>query len=667
MKKFSFNTISNKKNIIVISICIVLAVISMFTLSIANYSKNTYNLKIFLNQNDEINKFIINNNVMSLSDLKNDKLLLIEGKNEEDIFLKCLNQCEINMEISKIDNIEVDFNNNDIIVLLDGNRCELQNNSFLKLNSIFNLTLNSLSKISILFFVLSFIVIYITINMFIRIIQKVKENKLKVYDIILFCISTFIIYFATVFYLMSINKLLILIPVFGMIVFVFYYFKFKFENWQNIYLIIAGIVGISMIFIIPPGNVPDEPAHFVRSFSEYNRYIHDKNDDLNLPKSFENLMHKYTHNVHSIKEKYSGTSYISELLKNPEYYNLLEQKANYDNTKYLSFLPYLPSGIVNFLGRLLNIPIYVVFLLSRLINYIISTILCYFAIKITPKFKKLFVVVSLFPICLQQAAGIDMDYLTNSVSFIFIALILKYVYEDIKIKKKEILILIGVGIALALCKFGYFFLLFLIILIPNKNFKNKKVAILFKVLYLIIPIVISYFSNFGSVSTTNTKSDYYTIEKVLTNPVNSVKMCFKTLIGRFELDMFRGLLDGFGWSTKYHYVFILGTIASIFIILIFTSDEDNKIDKIDRIVMLGIFSIIFALLYAIAYTEWTPLTSSHILGLQSRYFIPIVLLFYISISNNLIKLNVKNKYRFYCILIGIVQLLSITSIVNGFY
>ena len=65
MKKFSINTIFNKKNIIVISICIVLAVISMFTLSIANYSNNKHNLKTdnsmkAQNNNKENNKDNIN-------------------------------------------------------------------------------------------------------------------------------------------------------------------------------------------------------------------------------------------------------------------------------------------------------------------------------------------------------------------------------------------------------------------------------------------------------------------------------------------------------------------------------------------------------------------------------------------------------------------------------
>ena len=102
--------------------------------------------------------------------------------------------------------------------------------------------------------------------------------------------------------------------------------------------------------------------------------------------------------------------------------------------------------------------------------------------------------------------------------------------------------------------------------------------------------------------------------------------------------------------------------------LIFVNDNnEGNITLKERIIMLLIFGIIFAMLYAISFTEWTPIGSSSIDGLQSRYFIPIVLLFYIALSNNLIKLNVKNKYRFYFILICIVQLLSITSIVIGFY
>ena len=56
-----------------------------------------------------------------------------------------------------------------------------------------------------------------------------------------------------------------------------------------------------------------------------------------------------------------------------------------------------------------------------------------------------------------------------------------------------------------------------------------------------------------------------------------------------------------------------------------------------------------------------------IIGLQSRYFIPILPLFYIAISNNMLKLNVNNKYKFYTILLSIVQVLFAISILIGFY
>lgn len=668
MKKSFFKKIFIRRNILIAIVAIIISVVSMFTFSLARYSNNKNNVKISLKPNDIINKIVINKNEILLTDFVSGDLQIIKNNKEEVEYLVCVNPCDINLEISVIDNIDINFNNNDVTVQLDNEKYDLSNNSFIRFNSIFKITIDSITTLSILVFIISFVVTCFALYLFVKILDIMQKDKTKIWHIPLLIVSCFVIYLETIFYLMAINKFLTLLPIICMLGFVVYYLRFKFNNWQNVFLSFVVIVGTIMAFIIPPGNVPDEPAHFVRSFAEYNRYIHDECDNVNLPKNFEKLMHKYVHNVHSMREKHSGISYFSELLKNPEYNDLLEQSADYVNTKYLSFLPYLPSGIVNLLGRIINLPVYVVFLLSRLVNFIISTILCYYAIKITPKFKKLFVIVSLFPICLQQAAGIDMDYLTNSVSFIFIALILKFVYEDIKIKRKELLILIGVGLALALCKFGYFFLLLLIILIPNKNFKNKKVAILFKVLYLVIPIVISYFCNFGSVSTLNNKSDYYTIEKVVKDPINSAIMVAKTLVKRFDLDLFRGLFDGFGWSTKYHYALILASIASIYIILIFVKDDDEGSIKLkDRIIMLIVFGIIFAMLYAISFTEWTPIGSSSIDGLQSRYFIPIVLLFYMAISNNIIKLNIKDKYRFYCILIAIVQLLSITSIVVGFY
>ena len=667
MKESFFKKIFVKRNALISVISIIFAVIATFTYSISTYSNNINTVKISLKENDIINKIVVNKNEMSLTDFVNGDLSIVENEKKEVEYLICNKPSDINIQISVVDNIDINFNNNDIMVTLDGVECGLANNSFTRINNIFNITLNSISSKSILIFVALFVVLYIALYLFIKVLDKIKEDKFKIYDIILVILSCFVIYLSTIYYLMAINKFLALLPALCMLGFICYYLRLKFTNWQNLFLSLVVVVGTNMIFIIPPGNVPDEPAHFARSFAEYNIYIHDEKDNVHLPVNFEMLMHKYVHNVHSMTQKFSGLSYISELIKNPEYNNLIDKGADYENTKYLSFLPYLPSGIINLIGRILNLPILVLFLLSRLVNFIISTTLCYYAIKITPKFKKMFVIIALFPIFLQQAAGVDMDYLTNSVSFLFIAFILKYRYEDIKIEIKQLIILSCLAIALALCKFGYFPLLGLVFLISNNKFKNEKIAIIFKIIYITLPIVISYFCNFGSVSHINDKSDYYTIEKVISNPVNSLKMCLKTLAKRFELDLFRGLLDGFGWSTKYHIDIIRGLLCFIFIILLFCSDEENKICIKDRILIFSIFLVIFGILYAIAFTEWTPISFSSINGLQSRYFIPISILFYISISNNMIKINVKNKYRFYMILMSFAQIISLFSIINCFY
>ena len=160
----------------------------------------------------------------------------------------------------------------------------------------------------------------------------------------------------------------------------------------------------------------------------------------------------------------------------------------------------------------------------------------------------------------------------------------------------------------------------------------------------------------------------YTVKTVISNPINSAKICIKTFIARFPGDSFTKLIDGFGWSTKYQLEFSLWTVGAIYIILMFTDNEDSiKLNKRIRIIMLAICSIIYLILYGVAFTEWTSINLDKINGLQSRYFIPILPLFYIAISNNFFKANIKDKWKLYSILLFVAHILTCISILNAFY
>lgn len=662
----------NKDNLIMACVALILALIAMLNFSVAIYANNERTVCLNLKPGDVIKSVVVSSNSLNLDSYSGEKTE-IRKINEDEKELIVIDDVNIEINISIIDSLDISFErtkNQDSVIYytIDGPKFETNNNIGLYPSKT-EILKNSINSKSIYIFIISYFVILACLLMINNTLKRVKENNLKIYNIILMLISIFVIYLSSIYLFMMINRILAIIPGILLSLYFLTYFKFSIKEWDNIFLLITSVIGTMIIFIITPGNVPDEPSHYVRSYIDSMLISDEAKDNVKLPADINRFFNKFTHSVHKLDVKYSGISYMTEISRNIDYSNSSDIVTNYQNTRYLSFLPYLLASIINFIGRNLNLPILIVFLVCRLGNFVVSTILCYLAIKTTPKFKKIFAMLAIFPVFLQQAAGIDMDYLTNSVAFLFIANIFKYSFGDTELKIKDILLISGIGVALGLCKFGYFPILLLTLLIPNSKFYSKKRAIVFKLALLILPIVISCAANFTAVSNPNESTDKYTITSVLSNPINSAKICLKTFFKRFEADTFSGLINGFGWSTKYQLEISLWTFSAVSIIILFSDNEDSKdLRKKDRIIMIVVWAVIYLILYGVAFTEWTSIESGTINGLQSRYFVPILPLFYIVISNNFITLeNIKDKWKFYTVLLFISEILSNISILIAFY
>lgn len=657
-------SIINIKNIGIAIVVIVLALTMTITCSMSIYSNRYEDLVINMQPNTKIKGMFVNNVKTSLSYFaKNAE----ELEYKEDLLI-CKEQYNLEIKKSLIDDIYIEFEevNNASIELNDQN-LEIYQNVCYANKSFFGIIKDTISLTSIAIFIGSLIISVLTVYLFLKTLSKFKEDKIKVYNILLFAISIFIMYISSVYLLMIVNKIFAILPLAILLIFTLLYLKNSINNWHNIFAIFSSIIGIYVLLILPPGQVPDEPSHYLRSYVDIDNSLKTSDGNAKLPDSVLDVFDTFTSDVHSKDQKFSGKDFIKRLTINHEFNKVSGKKIDYSNTKHLSFFTYLPSNLVNIIGRILNISPLLVFFIARLVNIMISIILCYYAIKITPCFKKIFTLVSLFPVFIQQSFGINQDFLTNAIALLFIAYVLKYKFENKNITLKNMILLFSLGIALSLCKFGYFPLLLLVILIPNEKFEKKRMAIFIKIAIILIPIMIACFMNLTVMKNTDTNDsyDHYTIANIIKEPIHFIKVSLKTLFLRWDLDLFRGLLDGFAWSTKYHYSIILWTISSIYIIMLFIGEESNLKIK-DRIVLVLVFGMIFAMLYAVAYT-WTTYGGDVIIGLQSRYFIPILPLFYIAISNNMLKLNVKNKYRFYIILLSVVQFLFATSILIGFY
>ena len=601
-----------KKKLIICLLALVIAALATIELSIAKFARDAITYNVEISDESQIDEILINENETT-----------IQFDNIDNVAI----------EASVIDDIKIEYNGN---IIVTDDTCKIVEDET-----------------------------GVEDDLFLHSVSKGTKDSFKILDFLALSVSVFVIFMLTFYLLLYIlDVAVVTLP----LVLVFYLVHGLRDNIkekiENLYVILAITFGITMIFVLPPFNAPDEYAHFVKSYT-FTTFADDKGVT-NLPVSLEGFYSKYGHSLLDQKMDFETKSYFNDLMQNINKDDISENEFVYTNTKYLKVLPYLPSAISLFLLKLIGASPLVMSVVGRFLSLIIMLIMYYLAIKNVPILKRLFFVICLLPIVLHQAV-INQDYLTNATVILLIAMVLKYRYKQIRIGIEEMSILSILGIMLACCKFGYFVLLGVIFLIPCRLFKTKRVAVFFKLAFIIVPILISFIGNVAITSAEDTT--HYSISYSLSNPINTIKVFAKTFWQRAELDLFRGQFDGFGVSTKWNNGFISSVLYFIYILYFLSSEKQDveKFDKKTRVVLFVLALLLIGVVYSAMYLNWTNIGADTIDGLQPRYFTPAVLCLALAVANNIIRINVNNKEKLDTILMCIIYVCVFSTIILGFY
>ena len=639
-----------KKKLIICLLALIIAALATIELSIANFARDAITYNVEISDESQIDEILIN---------------------ENETTIQFENLDNVNIEASVIDDIKIEYNGDIIVTDNTGKIVEdktgVDDNVFLHSVSKKDVILGSLNIMSLVYFVICFILSVLSLVYISYFVNKYNGTKdsFKIRDFLILSISVFVIFMLTFYFLLYILDVAVVILPLAVVFYLVHKLKDNIkEKIENLYIILAIAFGVTMIFVLPPFNAPDEYAHFVKSYT-FTTFADDKGVT-NLPVSLESLYSKYGHSLLDQKMDFETKSYFNDLMQDSNKDVLSENEFVYTNTKYLKVLPYLPSAILLFLLKLIGVSPLVMSIAGRFLSLIVMLIMYYLAIKNVPILKRLFMVICLLPIVLHQAV-INQDYLTNATVILLIAMVLKYRYKQIRIGIEEMSILSVLGIMLACCKFGYFVFLGVIFLIPCRLFKTKKVAVLFKLAFIIIPILVSFVGNVAITSADDTT--HYSISYSLSNPLNTIKVFAKTFWQRAELDLFRGQFDGFGVSTKWNNGFISSVLYFIYILYFLSSEKQDveKIEKKTRIVLFVIAFLLIGVVYSAMYLNWTNIGADTIDGLQPRYFTPAILCLALAFSNSIIKIDIKNKEKLDTILMCVIYVCVFSTIILGFY
>lgn len=538
---------------------------------------------------------------------------------------------------------------------------------------------NIIQKDNIFTYIICVSIMFIAFLNILIFLKKLKLKRLRIWNIISFSFSIFLILIFTIYVILKLIGIIIFpVLLIGILGFILYYRKIFEENIHYAFAFIYPLMACFFLFLLPPGHIPDEYSHFVKAYEA--SLIGDSHTTLKkgfeqqgevyiyLPKAIENLSNQWMNNLAIYNVSYNIDNYFISYSEKVNPNDLATEYYWFGNTKGLNIVCYLPAIIISFILNFFHVPAIFYFHLIRFIHLLLVVLGGYFLLKKVPFYKRIFMVIMLLPMTIQQNIGINQDWLTNLVCFLFAALLIKEIYEDKQIEIKDLIFLMILGIIVANVKLGYFGISFLAVLIPRKRFKNQKSQIICKICIIVPCIVFTVLQYLNAISTVSSDGNlpYYSIDFIFLHPIKTIQIYWNTLMEYGGYHFNSGLVSGFGWYTHYSKNLTVVFMSILVLLLMFGNQETIKIKRSFRIITFGSFVVISAFIYTSLFLGWTTINGSTIMGLQPRYFIIPLLMLILSCQNSIISLKIKKMNTFYIISMIFILMIGVYTL-TGFY
>ncbi len=417
--------------------------------------------------------------------------------------------------------------------------------------------------------------------------------------------------------------------------------KKKKVSYEKMYLIFALVLGSMYLVFSPVFSQSDESFHFIRAFQVSKGHfispVNVNNEAVDfLPESIFKTLYDDDDRYPEYK-KYSD--YLTERKINLDKENVVESSIRASN--YI-FINYLPHAIGIKIAYIFNLSPYYLGLFGRITNMLICIFICYLAIKITPFYKRTFTFFMLTPTVLAYMSSLSADGIVNSMSLLFIAYILKLCYEKNKLTLKNYIILLLIILFVSTCKVCYLPLIGLVLLIPCKCFKSNKNKYLSVIGLIGFGLLCSYISiKIGKIDVADSmvviplkdKIIYFVKAVLFSTPNNMMNYISNIFAGNY---LYQNTLK------PYEFISISYLICLYQVII----NDNNKVElnDIKKYMIVAIMIVVYLLISYALYFGNTTIGNYEIIGIQGRYFIPIVLLIPLLFSKTAKKVNNLNEF-----------------------
>lgn len=396
-------------------------------------------------------------------------------------------------------------------------------------------------------------------------------------------------------------------------------------------IVIACTLGMVFTFTTDYNHAIDEKKHFMSSLNlSFLNFDYEKNPITDIGIEQLPQLSKYT-TIDPFFETYTK-QITTEVNK--------EDVPSTPATYHFLTYAFPAAGIA--LARVLQGSIIDMYIVGRIMNLVLYTILICIALKILPCKKNILFVIAMMPYTLLLAASYSIDGFCVGVIFVFIAYCVKLYKENETISLKQFLILAALFLLVLLAKsMAYVLVGTIVFLLPlgktiKKNKKYIPIMIIFAIIVSIVTILLAlHIRNTKLLEDTRATGEINSakqLELLRTNPVHDIKLL---------IEHTKNTLLNFNWYEMLHYEIFFTKDARfvmlplmLFILYVGLTESEDSFKVKDKIIMLITFLMVWGMTSVALYLSFTQVGALYVAGYQTRYIVPILPLLLFSISNH---------------------------------
>lgn len=448
---------------------------------------------------------------------------------------------------------------------------------------------------------------------------------------------------------------------------------------EHLFAALVGVFGLFFVFCLPPGQGADEPSHYPRAYhiSEGHFFPQMFRDcewgGGDLPRSVQWMIGVCFHVGNNSQAQVTLEQFRPLLRMRERPHDRLS--IIYPTAAHYSFVPYIPAASAILITRSVGLRMLPQFYAGRLANLALAVVALFWAIRLCPVLKMAFGMTAMIPIAVQQCSTYSPDASTLSTACLLTSLLLRLALQaGPPIGRGTVAALIGLTVWLTLCKFPYVILLLLYAAVPVARIGGARryvalAAALGLAVACCMPLVQhgrQYVPN-RMIGPANSNIDCQ-IASIKQDPLRFAQVLVATVADHSP--MWVDQLGHLGWQDT-HVNRLALHLYLLMLVLVALADGAAWMAPPSRLKWAAVSAcgICLVVILTSCYIAGSTPESQLIYGPQGRYFLPLVPLLMLALSNR--AFQVRADARFVLSLAaasgGAVLLVTVVTVIRRYY